>query len=90
MGDTIDDFFQTKVMKLMAGTFVVKYFYDEAREIVADDPIDIPRLQTVLREGLGAVKNVRKLRPGKSIQKNLDSCEKYFKNLLSEIVGQQH
>jgi hypothetical protein len=76
-------------LKLSLGGFRVIHYFNEAREISTDDPIDIPRLAAVLRKGRGAVKWVRKLKPGKRLEKDLDFYDHYFKDLLKKIVGRE-
>ena len=61
------------------------------RSILDDDPIDLKRLETGLRDVLGAITKIRSSSiSGNETQRLFGSHEAYYRSLLELMVGKQH
>jgi len=61
------------------------------RAIIDDEPIDLVRLETNLREALAAIQKIRSNSiSNRMIQELMISHEKHYASLLLLIVGKQH
>jgi hypothetical protein len=61
------------------------------RSIIDDDPIDLIRLESGLRDALAAIRKIRSSTMStKKIQELMSGREEHYASLLRLIVGRQH
>jgi len=78
-------------INLIVGGRDILRLIDIIRSTIDNDPIDIPSLETSLREAIAAIQRIRSSGVrDKAIVGVIDSYEKYCQSLIDIIVGQQH